>query len=119
VFVITGPNTEGITLFLENTDTTNYIQYRTQVSNTPLDSDFQDLPSDGDSATVAIKGNFGTYGILTPMNPTIGTNRVMISIRTSAPYTRIIASASGGALLNYGIVMQMPSNSTNFTPGTM
>lgn len=117
LLTFTGPNSEGMTFFLENTDTVNYVQYRVQTSNSPDDSSYTDLVNDATNG--AVVGNFGTNGILSPLlNGSTG-NRVMISVRTPAPYTRILASASGGASVNYGITIQTSSSPDNFTLGTL
>src|SRR5262245_49374393 len=112
LLTITGPNSEGISFFLENLDTTNYVTYRVQTASSPEDSAYTDLPADQPNGVVA--GNFATTGILTP-NSGSTSNRVMISVRTPASYTRILAAASGGAQLNYGITMQTSSLPHNFT----
>src|SRR5262252_8067316 len=112
VFTISGPNAEGQTIFLENLDTVNYISYRVQTANSNVPSVYVDLPSDSVEGGVA--GNFGCSGVLTPVNPSVITNRVMVNVRTSASYLRLLASSSGGAQLNYGIVTIGPSTSTNY-----
>jgi hypothetical protein len=117
LLTFTGPNSEGITFFLENLDTTNYVTYRVQTSASPDDSSYTDLVSDTPSGPVV--GNFGTSGILTPLSSGVTSNRVMISVRTPASYTRILAAASGGAQLNYGITTQTSSAPNNFTLGTL
>lgn len=117
VFTISGPNAEGLAIFLENLDTVNYISYRVQTANSNVPSAFVDLPSDSVAGGVA--GNFGCSGVLTPVNPSVITNRVMINVRTSASFLRLLASSSGGALVNFGIVTICPSTSTNFTNGTL
>ena len=117
VFTISGPNAEGQTIFFENLDTVNYISYRVQTANSNVPEAFTDLPSDSVESGVA--GNYGCSGVLTPSNPSIITNRVMINVRTSASFLRVLASSSGGAQLNYGIVTIGPSTSTTFTNGTL
>jgi hypothetical protein len=117
VFTISGPNAEGQAIFLENLDTVNYISYRVQTANSNVPSAFTDLPSDSVAGGVA--GNYGCSGTLTPINPSVITNRVMVNVRTSASYLRLVASSSGGAQLNYGIVTIGPSTSTTFTNGTL
>jgi len=117
LLTITGPNSEGMTFFLENLDTTNYVTYRVQTASSPEDSAYTDLPADQPNGVVA--GNFATTGILTPCHSGATSNRVMISVRTPASYTRILAAASGGAVLNYGITMQTSSLPNNFTFGNL
>src|SRR5258705_783476 len=117
LLTITGPNSEGMTFFLENLDTTNYVTYRAQRADSPEDSAYTDLVSDATSGPVV--GNFGVSGILTPLHSSTTANRVMISVRTPAPYIRILAAASGGAQVNYGVTMQSSSASNNFTLGTL
>jgi hypothetical protein len=117
LLTVTGPNSEGMTFFLENLDTANYVTYRVQTASSPDDSAYTDLPSDTTNGPVV--GNFGTTGILTPYHSGATSNRVMISLRTPAPYTRILASSSGGAQVNYGITMQTSSVPTNFTLGNL
>lgn len=117
LLTVTGPNSEGITFFLENLDTTNYISYRTQVAASPDDSAFTDLVPDATNG--AVVGNFGVSGILTPRFAGTNSNRVMISVRTPASYTRILISSSGGAQVNYGVTMQTSSAPTNFTLGIL
>jgi hypothetical protein len=117
LFTVTGPNSEGMTFFLENLDTANYVQYRTQVASSPDDSAYSDLVADATNG--AVVGNFGVTGILTPQSAGGTSNRVMISVRTPAPYTRLLISSSGGAQVNYGITMQTSSAPTNFTLGTL
>jgi hypothetical protein len=117
LLTVTGPNSEGIIFFLENLDTVNYVQYRVQTANSPADSAYTDLVSDTTNGPVV--GNFGTAGILTPLSSGTTSSRIMISVRTPAPYTRILASSSGGARVNYGITMQTSSVSNNFTFGTL
>jgi hypothetical protein len=106
-----------MTFFLENLDTANYITYRVQTSPSPNDTSYTDLVSDATNGPVV--GNFGTSGILTPRSSGSTSNRVMISVRTPASYTRILASSSGGAQLNYGVTMQTSSAPNNFTLGTL
>jgi hypothetical protein len=117
VFTVSAPNAEGLAIFLENLDTVNYISYRVQTANSNVPSAFTDLPSDSVAGGVA--GNFGCSGVLTPINPSVITNRVMINVRTSASFLRLLASSSGGAQVNFGIVTIGPSTSTNFTNGTL
>jgi hypothetical protein len=117
VFTVSAPNAEGLAIFLENLDTVNYISYRIQVANSNVPAAFTDLPSDSVEGGVA--GNFSCSGVLTPINPSIITNRVMINVRTSASFLRLLASSSGGAQVNFGIVTVAPSTSTNFTNGTL
>ena len=117
LLTVTGPNSEGMTFFIENLDTANYITFRTQTSNSPDDASYTDLVSDAVAGPVA--GNFGTSGILTPLFVGTITNRIMISVRTPAPYTRILAASSGGAQVNYGVTMQTSSATNNFTLGTL
>jgi hypothetical protein len=117
LFIITGPNSEGMTFFVENLDTTNYITYRVQTASSPEDNAYADLPADQPNGVVA--GNFGTSGILTPLHSGSTANRVMISVRTPASYTRLLAAASGGAQVNYGITLQSSSTPNNFTLGTL
>jgi hypothetical protein len=117
LLTVTGPNSEGMTFFLENLDTVNYCQYRTQVANSPDDASYTDLVADATNG--AVVGNFGVSGILTPQSAGSNSNRVMISVRTSAPYTRILISSSGGAQINYGVTMQTSSGPNNFTLGTL
>ena len=117
LLTVTGPNSEGMTFFLENLDTVNYVSYRTQVASSPDDSAYVDLVADATNG--AVVGNFAVSGILTPRYSGSGSNRVMISVRTPAPYTRILLSSSGGAQVNYGITMQTSSAPNNFTLGTL
>ena len=117
LLTVTGPNPEGMTFFLENTDTANYVTYRVQIANSPEDSAYMDLVSDVTGG--AVVGNFATSGILTPLFSGAISNRVMISVRTPASYTRILAAASGGAQVNYGITVQSSSLPNNFTLGTL
>src|ERR1700752_1713646 len=102
---------------LEHLDTVNYITYRVQTSPSPDEASYTDLVSDATNGPVV--GNFGTSGILTPLSSGATSNRIMISVRTPASYTRILASSSGGAQVNYGITCQTASSSTNFTLGTL
>ena len=117
LLTVTGPNSEGMTFFLENLDTVNYVQYRTQTATSPDDSAYTDLVADATNG--AVVGNYGVSGILTPLYSGTNSNRVMISVRTPAPYTRILASSSGGAQINYGVTMQTSSVPSNFTLGTL
>lgn len=117
LFVITGPNAGGLTIFLENLDTTNYVAYRVQTAESNLALAFTDLPSD--SVLHGVAGNFATAGILTPSSSSLTSNQVMISIRTSSSYLRLLVSSSGGAQLNYGITTLTPSTSSNFTNGVL
>jgi hypothetical protein len=117
LLTVTGPNSEGITFFLENLDTTNYVSYRTQVASSPDDASYTDLVADATNG--AVVGNFAVAGILTPRFAGTVSNRVMISVRTPASYTRILISSSGGAQVNYGISMQTSSAPNNFTLGIL
>jgi hypothetical protein len=117
LFTVTGPNSEGMTFFLENLDTVNYVSYRVQVANSPDESAYADLVADATNG--AVVGNFGVSGILTPLYAGSPSNRVMISVRTPAPYTRVLISSSGGASVNYGITTQTSSVPSNFTLGNL
>jgi hypothetical protein len=107
VFIVLGPNADGITVYLENKDASNFIVYQFQESNVNSDSEFEDL-EDAD-------GNFGTSGTLSPSG---GDNpRAMVSIRTTSPFIRLRATAAGGATLSFDLSQFVASASTYFTNG--
>jgi len=103
IFVILGPNTDGTTTFLQNNDATNYISYRFQDSAVNADGSYADIAATG--------GNFGTSGVLTPGSV------AMVNVRSTAPFVRLLASASGGALLTFSITQSVPNTSPYFTTG--
>lgn len=109
VFTIFGPNTLGITIFLENLDTTNYIQYQFASAQVNLSSSYTFLTDVG--------GNFGSSGILTPVGG--GASQAMVSIRVTDPYIRLLASGAGGATVRYSVHQFVSTSSTNYTNGVL
>ena len=103
LFTVLGPNSDGITLFLENASTLNYISYRFQESASNTDANFTDLED--------AEGNFGTSGILSPEG------KAMVSIRSTSPYIRLKASAPGGADLDYSLSQFGSNSSAYYTNG--
>lgn len=89
VFTVLGPNSDGITVFLQNQDGLNFISYRFQQSSTNIDDDYTNLTDTG--------SDYGVSGTLSPGA------RAMVSIRSSSPFVRMLSNAPGGAELAYSI----------------
>lgn len=103
VLTLLGPNSDGVTLFLENQSGINFIDYRFQSSENNLSDSYTNL-EDG-------FGNFGVSGILPP------NAKAMVSIRSTAPYIRLTASSSGGSQLGISVTQFVSSQSSYFTNG--
>lgn len=102
IFTLLGSNAEGVTLFLINRDDTNYVNYRIKTSNDGITY----------AALAEGSGNTGVTGIIAPAA------KVMVSLRTAAPYVQLLADASGGAELDFGIAQFVPQGS-NLTNGVL
>ena len=103
IFTILGPNSDGVTIFIENKSDINYINYRFQSSETNISDDYVNI--------VETNGSYGVTGILAPRE------KAMVSIRITSPFIRLLASSSGGSNINCSITQFVNTCSSYFTNG--
>lgn len=103
IFTILGPNSDGVTIFIENKSNINYINYRFQSSETNISDDYMNIQE--------TSGSYGVNGILAPFE------KAMVSIRITSPFIRLLASSSGGSYINCSITQFVNTNSSYYTNG--
>jgi hypothetical protein len=105
ILTLVGQQLNGVVITLENKDPLNYVTYRFQSSQSNVANSYANIEED---AT-----NIAPSGTLIP------NGQAMVTLHTTAPFIRLLAVSSGGALLEVGLLQFGPNGTATFTSGTI